>query len=127
MRSYDLHTLDLDITPELLDSVSSAKKRYFQSQKERSLAKEKTSKDCQVTELNEEISKLNTSTTLLKCTISDLQKSSDKALLDAQKKQTFGEMRNEITKASALKSAVTEKQKELDKTLAKKVFIEKKG
>ena len=126
MRSDDLHTLDLDITPELLDSVSSAKKRYFQSQKERSLAKEKTSKDCQVTELNEEISKLNTSTTLLNCTISDLQKSSDKALLDAQKKQTFGEMRNEITKASALKSAVTEKQKELDKTLAKKVFIEKK-
>ena len=37
-------------------------------------------------------------------------------------------MRNEITKANALKRAVTEKQEELDKTLAKKSFhfIEKK-
>ena len=86
------------------------------------MAKEKTSKDCQVVELNEGISKLNTSTTLLKSTISDFQKSSDKALLDAQKKQTFGEMRNEITKASALKRVATEKQEELDKTLAKKSF-----
>ena len=31
-------------------------------------------------------------------------------------------MRNEITKASALKRAATEKQEELDKTLAKKSF-----
>ena len=44
---------DLDITRELLDSVSSARKRYFQSQKERSLVKAKSSKDCQLTELNE--------------------------------------------------------------------------
>ena len=91
---YGLQAHDLDITPELLDYVSSARKRYFQGQKERSLAKEKASKDCQVAELNEEISKLNTEATLLKSTISDLQKRSDKALLDAQKKQTFAEMRN---------------------------------
>ena len=51
-------------------------------------------------ELNEEILKLNTEATLLKLTISDLQKSSDKILLDTQKKQTFVETRNEITKAS---------------------------
>ena len=75
-----------------------------------------------MTELNEEISKLNAEATLLKSTISDLQKSLDKALLDAQKKQTFAEMRNEITKANALKRAATEKQEELDKTLAKKRF-----
>ena len=87
MRSYDLLADDLNITLKLLDSVSSARKHYFKSQKERSLAKEKTSKDCQVVELNEEISKLNTDATLLKSTISDLQKSSDKALLNAQKKK----------------------------------------
>ena len=73
-------------------------------------------------ELNEEILKLNTEATLLKLTIWDLQKSSDKILLDAQKKQTFVEMRNEITKANALKRAATEKQEELDKTLANKSF-----
>ena len=73
-------------------------------------------------ELNEEIFKLNTEATLLKLTIWDLQKSSDKILLDAQKKQTFVEMRNEITKANALKRAATEKQEELDKTLANKSF-----
>ena len=127
MRSYDLLADDLNITLKLLDSVSSARKHYFKSQKERSLAKEKTSKDCQVVELNEEISKLNTDATLLKSTISDLQKSSDKALLNAQKKnKTFAEMRNEITKASALKRAATEKQEELDKTLAKKKFLLRK-
>ena len=54
---------DLDITHELLDSVSSARKHFLKSQKERSLAKEK----------------LNTKATLLNSTISDLQKSSDKA------------------------------------------------
>ena len=43
MRSYDLQADDLDITRELLYSVGSARKCYFQSQKERSLAKEKTS------------------------------------------------------------------------------------
>ena len=45
MWSYDLQAHDLDITLELLDSVSSARKLYFQSQKERLLAKEKSSKD----------------------------------------------------------------------------------
>ena len=35
-------------------------------------------------------------------------------------------MRNEITKANALKRAATEKQKELDKTLAKKRFLLRK-
>ena len=127
MRSYDLQAHDLDITRELLDSVSSLRKRYFQSQKERSLAKEKSSKDRQLGELNEEISKLNTEATLLKSPISDIEKSSDKALLDAQKKKTLTEMRNEVTKANALKKAATNKQEELDKTLAKKkVFIDKK-
>ena len=87
MRSYDLQAHDLDITRELLDSVSSLRKRYFQSQKERSLAKENSSKDRQLGELNEEISKLNTEATLLKSPISDIEKSSDKALLDAQKKK----------------------------------------
>ena len=79
----------MDITRELSDSVSSTRKRYFQSQRERerSLAKEKSSKDCQLAELNEEISKLNTETTLLKLAISDLGKTSDKALLNGQKKQ----------------------------------------
>ena len=122
MRNYDLQAHDLHITRELLNSVSSARKCYFQSQKERSLAKEKTSKDCQLAELNEEILKLNTEAMLLRLTISDLQKSSDKALLDAQKKQTYAEMKNEITKANALRRAATEKQEELDKTLAKKSY-----
>ena len=89
MHSYDLQAHDLDITRKLLDSVSSARKHYFQSQKERLLVKEKSSKDCQLAELNEEISKLNIEAMLLKLTISDLQKSSDKTLLDAQKKQFY--------------------------------------
>ena len=43
--------------------------------------------------------------------------------MDAQKKQTFAEMRNEIMKANALKRTATEKQEEeLDKTLVKKSF-----
>ena len=103
-------------------TLSSARKRYFQSQKERLLVKEKTSKDCRLVDLDEEISKLNNEATLLKSTISDPQKSSDKALLNAQKKQTFAEMRNEIMKANALKRVATEKQEELDKTLTKKSF-----
>ena len=72
----------MDIPRELLHSVSSARKRYFQSQKERSLVKEK-SKDCQLAELHEEILKLNTEAMLVKSTISGLQNSSDKAVLDA--------------------------------------------
>ena len=52
------------------------------------LAKEKSSNDCELTELNEEISKLNTEAMLFKSTISDLQKTSDKPLLDAQKNKT---------------------------------------
>ena len=126
MQSYDLQAHDLDITHELLNFVSSARKHYFQSQKER-LAKEKSSKDCQLAELNEDILKLNTKAMLFKSTISDLLKSSDKALLDAEKKETLAEMRNEVTKTNALKRAATKKQEELDKTLAKKkVFIEEK-
>ena len=118
---------NLDIASELLDSVISARKCYFQSQKERSLAQEKSFKDCQLAELNEEVLKLITEATLVKSTISDLQKSSDKALLDAQKKQTLAEVRSEVAKANALKRAATEKQEGLEKTLAKKkVFIEKK-
>ena len=73
MRSYDLQAHDLDITRELLDSVSSARKPYFQSQKERSLAKEKSCKHCQLAELNEEITKLSTDAALLKSKISDDQ------------------------------------------------------
>ena len=80
MWSYDLQTHDLDITSEL----------------ERSLAKEKSFNDCQLAEVDEEILKLNTEARLLKSTISDLQKSLDKALLDAQKKQSLAEMRNEV-------------------------------
>ena len=45
MWSCYLRVDDLDITHELLDSVSSATKLYFQSQKERLLVKEKSSKD----------------------------------------------------------------------------------
>ena len=77
--------------------------------------------------MNKEILKLNAKTTLLKSTILDLQKYSVKLFLDAQKKQTLAEMRNEVTKANALKRVATEKQEELGKTLAKKeVFIGKK-
>ena len=86
------------MTLELLDSVSFATKRYFQSQKVTSWAKEKSSKNFQLAELNEEILKLNTKATLLRSTISDLQKSLEKAILDVQKKQTLAEMRNEVTK-----------------------------
>ena len=76
--------------------------------------------------MNEEFLKLNAKTTLLKSTILDLQKYSVKLFLDAQKK-TLAEMRNEVTKANALKRVATEKQEELGKTLAKKeVFIGKK-
>ena len=46
MQSYDLQAHDLGITHELLDSVSSARKRYFQNQKKKSLTKDKSSKDC---------------------------------------------------------------------------------
>ena len=53
MHSYDLQAHNLDIAHELLDSISSTRKCYFQSQKERSLAKEKSSKDFQLVELNE--------------------------------------------------------------------------
>ena len=60
LQSYDLQAHDSDIIHEFVDSASSARKRYFQGQKERLLAKERTSKDCQVAELNEEILKLNT-------------------------------------------------------------------
>ena len=87
MWSYDLKAHDLDIIPELLEFVNSTRKCYFQSKKERSLAKEKFSKDCQLAELNEKISKLNTDATLLKSTLSDLKKTSDKTLLDAQKQK----------------------------------------
>ena len=66
-----LQAHDLDIAYDLLDSVSSARKHYFQCQKERLLAKEKTFTDCQLAELDEEISKLNTEATLLKSTILD--------------------------------------------------------
>ena len=113
----------MDITHELLDSYW----EHFQRQKERSLAKGNSPKDCQLAELNEEISELNTEAILLNSAISGPQKSLDIALLDAQKKQTLDEMRNKVMKANALKRAASEKQEELDKTLAKKkVFIEKK-
>ena len=126
MRSYDLQADDLDITHELLDSGSSARKCYFQSQKERSLVKEKSSKDCQQAELNEEILKLNTKATLLKLTIQTFKKVQTRHCW-MHRKNSFSEMRNEIMKANALKRAATEKEEELDKTLAKiKVFIEKK-
>ena len=87
------------------------------------LVKEKSSKDCQLDDLNEEISKSNTKATLSKSTISGLQKSSDKALFDVQKKQIIAEMRNEVTKASKLKRAGTEKQEKMDKAFAKKKVL----
>ena len=40
-----------------------------------------------------------------------------------RKKQTLAEIRNEVTKANALKRAFTEKQEKLDKILTKKVFF----
>ena len=76
IQSYNVQAHDLDVTRELLHSVSSTRKHY-QSQKEKSLTKEKSSEDCQLPELHEEILKLNTKAMLLKSTISDLQKSSD--------------------------------------------------
>ena len=51
------------------------------SAKKRLSAKEKSSKDCQFTKLNELISKLNTEAMLLKSTISDLPKRSAKLLI----------------------------------------------
>ena len=58
--------------------------------------------------------------------VSDLQKCSGKAFLDSQEKQTLAKMRNEFSKANALKGAATGKQEELDKTLAKKKFYTEK-
>ena len=115
IRSYNSQAHNLDIRHELLDPYW----KHFQSQKERSLAKENSSKDCQLTEWNEEISKLITEATLPNSAISGPQKSLDIALLDAQKKQT---------KATALKRAASEKQEELDKTYEKKkrFYLEKR-
>ena len=116
---YGLQANDLDITRELLDYVSSARKRYFQGQKERSLAKEKASKDCQVAELNEEISKL---TPRQRCSNRQFQtfKKVQTRHCWMLRKNKLAEMRNEVTKANALKRAATEKQEEFDRTLAKK-------
>ena len=46
--------------------------------------------------------------------------------MDSQEKQTLAKMRNEFSKANALKGAATGKQEELDKTLAKKKFYTEK-
>ena len=50
----------------ILHSIISARKHYFQGQKEGLLGKEKSSKDCQLAELNEEILKINIKAMLLK-------------------------------------------------------------
>ena len=59
----------------------------------------------------------------------DIFRSSKKSRQGCPEKTNFAEMRNEVTKANALKRAATEKQEGLDKTLEKKkkVFIEKKN
>ena len=113
-----------------MDSVSFGKKRYFQSQKERLLAKEKSSKDCQLTELHEEIltelTELHARGNTAQVNNFRPSKRLGKGLLDAHKKTNFSKMRNEIKKANALKGAATEKQEELNKTLAKKFLSRKK-
>ena len=55
-----------------------------------------------------------------------LSKKFRQGIVGCSEKKTFAGMRNEIMKANALKRAVTEKQGELDKALAKKSFFEKK-
>ena len=50
----------------------------------------------------------------------DIFRSSNQSRQGCPEKTNFAEMRNEVTKANALKRAATEKQEELDKTLAKK-------
>ena len=125
MQSYDLQAHLNYWTLSVLE-----KKRYFQSQKERLLAKEKSSKDCQLTELQEEIltelTELHARGNTAQVNNFRPSKRLGKGLLDAQKKKNFSKMRNEITKANALNGAATEKQEELNKTLAKKFLSRKK-
>ena len=127
VKSLKLEAYEVKVTKTCLDNANSARRRYFDALKQKSVSNQRSERQTKIDSINEEINLVNQEISLLETTIDYTRKNADTLTEKALMRTKFAEMKSSLSQSNVLKRAANEKQEELDKQLEKmKVLPEKK-
>ena len=112
MKSLKLEADEVKVTKSCLDSVNSARRRYFDVLKQKSVSNQRSERQTKIDSINEEINLVNQEISLLETTIDDTRKNADTLAEKALMRTTFAEMKSSLSQSNVLKRAANEKQEE---------------
>ena len=119
MVYHELESSNLTMMAKLLSSVNHARLRYFKDQKECSMQRVQSGRDCKRKQINHNIDDANRNRKL-QDTTNFLKTSADEYVFQAEEKSTISEIKGLISKSNALKCAAIEKQTLLDPCIKKR-------
>ena len=120
MIFHKLRPGTIKITANLQNHVKQARGRYFTSQKERSLNSVKSVRAEKLKSITDEIMNINQNIVQAEASIKAMKQSADEYLFEAENKETVTELKNLISKSTALKRAAEEKESKLTELITKK-------
>ena len=120
MRGNNLQPQDLEMTHKLMEFVKNARKEYYLDQQPRSQSKIQNENTKQKQALIDQIEEYSRKITVLKGTVLQLNSDADKYSFEAEKKTALLDIKSTLSKSTALKRAVVEKQEELEKIVERK-------
>ena len=127
VKSLKLEAYEVKVTKTCLDNANSARRRYFDALKQKSVSNQRSERQTKIDSINEEINLVNQKISLLETTINYTRKNADTLAEKALMRTTFAEMKSSLSQSNVLKRAANEKQEELDKQLEKKKVLLKKS
>ena len=113
MKVNALNAEDVEITPQLRQSVKGATQRYLSHLGEKKMAKVRSEKTFKRKAVQDEIIKVNRKKAMLETSIEELRKDADKYAIDAEKVCKIEEMKILLSKSNSFRRTVKEKEDEL--------------
>ena len=89
MKSMKLEAYEVKVTKSCLDNVSSARRRYFDALKRKSVSSQRSERQTKIDSINEEIKLVNQEISLLETAINDTRKNADTLAEKALMRTTF--------------------------------------
>ena len=114
VKSLKLEAYEVKVTKTCLDNANSARRRYFDALKQKSVSNQRSERQTKIDSINEEINLVNQEISLLETTIDNPRKNAVTLAEKALMRTTFAEMKSSLSESNVLKRAANEKQEKLD-------------
>ena len=101
VKSLKLEVYEVKVTKSCLDNVNSARRRYFDALKQKSVLNQRSEPQTKIDSINQEINLINQEISLLETTVDDTRKKAD--TLAEMMRTTFAEMKSSLSQSNVLK------------------------